>query len=85
MSLDAATGARLILRAQEAERDERLFQQWTAQLPIMAMQGKPVSFDDYKEKVLGSHIDLRPASVILAELDEVEKQFTQEGGERNGS
>lgn len=84
MALDAETGCRLILKAMEKERDDRLFQQWTAQLPVMAMFGSPVGFEEYRDRMTGANIDLRSTSEILRELDEVERQFT-EGGAENGS
>lgn len=84
MALDLEDGLQLIRKAQEKERDERIFQQWVAQLPIMAMGDTVVSFDDYRDRVTGANIDLRPTATILAELDEVEKQF-KGGGTDNGA
>lgn len=75
LQLDANTGAPLILEALEKEREERIFQQWTAQLPIMAYSGKYVSFADYKDRVTGANIDRRPTAEILAELEEVEREL----------
>ena len=80
MQTDADTGCRLIVKALEQERDERIFQQWVAQLPIMAYTGKNVSFADYKARVTGANIDRRPVSEIEAELAEVEKEL-QKGGD----
>ena len=84
MALDIEAGIRLILQAQEKERDERIFRQWVAQLPIMAVADNVVSFDDYRDRVTGANIDFRPAADILEELDEVEKQF-EKGGGNNGA
>lgn len=84
MALDLEDGLQLICKAQEKERDERIFQQWVAQLPIMAMGDNVVSFDDYRDRVTGANIDLRPTADILAELAEVEKQF-ERGGTDNGA
>lgn len=81
---DADTGADLILKAMEKERDDRIFQQWVAQLPVMAYTGKPVSFAEYRDRLTGANIDCRPVSVIEAELDAVEKEL-QKGGEPDGS
>lgn len=75
LHLDADTGAPLILEALEKEREERLFQQWTAQLSIMAYSGTYVSFADYKDRVTGANIDRRPTAEILAELEEVEREL----------
>lgn len=75
MSLDLETALRLIIKAKEEERDERIFRQWVAQLPLMAMSGEPISFEDYRDRVTGANIDLRPTAEILAELDDVERKF----------
>ena len=86
MQLDIDTSIALIRKAQEKEREERWFQQWVSQLPFMAMGGKEsfISFPEYCERVSGSYIDMRPATEILAELDEVEKQF-EKGGATSGA
>lgn len=78
MALDLTTGLRLIVKAREQERDGRIFQQWVAQLPAMAIFGPYVSFEDYRDKQTGANIDTRPTREILAELDAIEKQM--EGG-----
>lgn len=63
----------------EKEREERIFQQWVAQLPVMAFSGVSVSFSEYKDRVTGANIDLRSVAEIEAELDEVEREL-QGGG-----
>lgn len=68
----------------EKDRDDRIFQQWVAQLPVMAYSGKPISFADYKDRVTGANIDRRSTAEILAELDDIEREL-QEGGGANGS
>ena len=70
----------LIAKALEKQRDERIFQQWVAQLPLMAFTGTVVSFADYKERLTGANIDLRPTEEIEAELDEIEKELQEGGG-----
>lgn len=75
MGLDLETALRLILKAKEEERDERIFRQWVAQLPLMAMSGEPISFEDYRDRVTGANIDFRPTAEIMAELDDVERKF----------
>lgn len=79
LRLDAITGIRLIEKALECQRDERLFQQWVAQLPLMGYSGTFVSFADYRDRITGANIDRRSVADIEQELDEVEKQL-QEGG-----
>ena len=73
LQLDINTGVSLIIKAMEEKREERLFQQWTAQLPVMAFSGEVISYADYKARVTGANIDRRPVSVLEKELDEVEK------------
>jgi hypothetical protein len=79
LQLDADTGCALITKALEQERDDRIFQQWVVQLPLMGKDNF-VSFADYKDKVTGANIDRRTTAEILAELDEVEKEL-QGGGD----
>ena len=71
-------------KAREKERENRIFQQWTAQLPAMAITGHSVSYADYKERVTGANIDRRSTAEIMRELDDVEREL-QEGGGANGS
>lgn len=85
MGMDVDLAVALIKKAREQERDERLYRQWVAQLPVMAMQGVSVSFAEYRDRMTGANIDTRPASVILAELDEIEKQFDKKGGAEDGT
>lgn len=79
LQLDADTGCALILKAQEQERDDRIFQQWVVQLPLMGPENF-VSFANYKDNVTGANIDRRPTAEILAELDEIEREL-QGGGD----
>lgn len=72
-------GLALISKAIEKDRDERLFQQWTVQLPLMALTGEVESFADYKDRVTGANIDRRSVAEINRELDEVEREL-REGG-----
>lgn len=79
LQLDVEIGASLIVKAMEEERENRLFQQWTAQLPVMALSGEIIGFADYKARVTGANIDRRPISELDRELDEVER-IIKEGG-----
>lgn len=63
----------------EKNREERIFQQWVAQLPWMTGDTF-VSFKDYKDRVTGANIDRRSVAEIEADLAEVEAQL-QRGGE----
>ena len=84
LQTDVNIGASLILKALEKDREERIFQQWVAQLPVMAIAGEAVSFADYKNRVTGANIDCRPATEIMSEIDEIERQL-EEGGNANGT
>ena len=84
LQTDLDLGLALIDKAIEKDRDERLFQQWTAQLPIMALAGEVEGFADYKNRVTGANIDRRSTVDILRELDDVEKEL-REGGAPNGT
>lgn len=79
LQTDLDLGLALIDKAIEKDRDERIFQQWTAQLPVMAFSGEIISFADYKAHVTGANIDRRPVSELDKELDEVER-IIKEGG-----
>ncbi len=82
--MPADTGLAIVAKAMEKDREERIFQQWVVQLPVMAYSGKTISFADYKDKVTGANIDRRSTAEILAELDDIEREL-QEGGGANGS
>ena len=84
LQTDLDLGLALINKALEKDRDERLFQQWTAQLPLMALTGEVESFADYKNRVTGANIDRRSVAEINRELDEVEREL-REGGNADGS
>ena len=79
LQTDLDLGLALIDKAIEKDRDERLFQQWTAQLPVMALTGEVVGFADYKDRITGANIDRRPTAAINRDLDDVEKEL-REGG-----
>ena len=79
LQLDVTAGLELIAKAMEKEREDRIFQQWVVQLPVMAYSGKSVSFADYKDRVTGANIDRRSTAELMKELDEVEAEL-QKGG-----
>lgn len=83
LNLDFEVGSDLIRKACEETRNDKIFLQWAIQLPYMDKQSF-VTFSDYKARITGENIDMRPADVILAELDEIEKQF-EKGGQTDGN
>ena len=76
--MDADVGLSLFVKAIEQERDDRLFQQWTAQLPIMAYTGKNISFAEYRDRVTGANIDRRSVDEIQKEIDEAMAELRKE-------
>ena len=80
LGTDLDLGLSLIEKAVEKDMEERLFQQWTAQLPVMAFSGEVISFADYKNRATGANIDRRPRAALNRELDAVEREL-REGGE----
>lgn len=78
MQMDADIGLALIQKAAEQERDARLFQQWTAQLPIMAYTGKNISFAEYRDRLTGANIDRRSVAEIQREIDEAMQELRKE-------
>lgn len=78
MQMDADDGLLLIQKAFEQEREARIFQQWTAQLPIMAYTGKTVSFAEYRDRVTGANIDRRSVAEIQKEIDEAMRELRKE-------
>lgn len=84
LQLPAFRGLELIQAAEAQEREARIFQQWVSQLPVMALTGEAESFSDYRARVTGAGIDLRPTAVIMAELDAAEAEM-EERSRSNGT
>ena len=76
--MDVEDGLALFCKAVEQERDERIFQQWTAQLPIMAYTGKNISFAEYRDRVTGANIDRRSVAEIQKEIDDAMRELWKE-------
>lgn len=76
--MDADDGLALFCKAVEQERDERIFQQWTAQLPIMAYTGKTIGFAEYRDRLTGANIDRRSVEEIQKEIDEAMLELRKE-------
>lgn len=72
-------GLALIRKAVEKDQEERLFQQWVAQLPYMDKKTF-VSFEDYRDKLTGANIDRRSVAEIEADLADAERQLMKGGG-----
>ena len=79
----------LYVKAQEKERDDRLFAQWVVQLPLMATEEQYTSFEVYRDRMTGANIDTRPAEVIIAEIEaaaeRAKRKKEQEETEKDGA
>lgn len=64
--------------------EEKAFRQWLAVLPVMwSGAAKFIEFEDFRAKLTGEDIDTRPASEILAEVEEIRREM--KGDAANGS
>lgn len=62
-------GLELLESGLEHERDQMLHRQWCALLPLMNMKMLAFEpFNQYKERLTGSGLDLRPAEEIVEEI-----------------
>ena len=78
--MDPDTFIEMIEIALEKEREERAHKQWSAMLPFMSLgMLEYISFEEYIEKLSGKNVDMRPASEIIAEIEELH----QKGGKVN--
>lgn len=80
LQMDTDTFIEMLEIALEDERKERAHRQWSAMLPFMSLgMLEYISFQEYFEKLSGKNVDLRPASEIIAEIEELH----QKGGKPN--
>lgn len=80
LQMDPDTFIEMIDIALEEEQKEKAHRQWSAMLPFMSLGMLDfVSFNEYFEKLSGKNVDLRPASEIIAEIEELH----QKGGKSN--
>lgn len=64
--------------------EEKAFRQWLAVLPVMwSGAAKFIEFEDFRARLTGEDIDTRPASEILAEVEEIRREM--KGDAANGS
>lgn len=80
LQMDVETFIEMLEIAMEKEQEELAHRQWSAMLPFMSLgMLEYVSFHEYFEKLSGKNVDLRPASEIIAEIEELH----QKGGRAN--
>lgn len=65
----------MIAKALEKDREDRLFQQWATQLPVMAFSGTYISFADYKDRATGANIDRRTTAELMADIAAAEREL----------
>lgn len=62
-------GLEILESGLEQERDQALHRQWCALLPLMNMKILAFEpFKQYKERLTGEGLDLRPEEAIIAEI-----------------
>lgn len=69
----------LINLALEDEKREEKRQEWLHLLPLMITSEKYMSFNDYFDMATGKNIDMRPAEVIMAEIDAAHAKVKKDG------
>ena len=61
--------ARLVILALDSELKEKKHQEWCAMIPLMMVTKNYMSFEQYYDMISGKNVDMRPADVIMAEID----------------
>ena len=70
----------LVERAAELRAKDMVHRQWCALLPQMSLGLlKFVPFEEYYLRITGGSLDLRPAEEILAEAEQIRKEFGIDG------
>lgn len=69
--MDITEFAEFVKMAKEKDQEERIYQQWCAMLPTM---NEYKSFGEFKDILTGANLDLRPADVIIAEIEELHRK-----------
>lgn len=73
--LDVVSLAELCEYAKKAEEEDRLRAEWNAVYPYMAMKMlKYMPFNEYVDVRTGRNADWRPASEIMAEIEELHRK-----------
>lgn len=84
MDIPAGIFFALANKIKEQNRREELKAEWNTYLPFVAMNRikfRENSFEEFYRRATGANLDLRPASDILAEAEEIQKTI----GAQNGS
>ena len=76
MDLDVVWLYRMNRKAKEEIEKEQIRAQWTAMLQMMSANIlKYMTWEDYYDQASGRDIDLRPASEILAEVQQIREDM----------
>lgn len=79
--LDAGMLYRLVLRIMKEEVRQQSWDLYLKHFHFMiAGQLKFEAFESYYGRISGTDIDTRPAEEIIAEVEEIKKQFAEGGG-----
>lgn len=71
----------LFLNAIEQSREEKIFEQWVAQLPFMSARIlEYMSFEDYRDKITLKNIDTRSTAEIIAEITAIHSKNEVQNG-----
>lgn len=82
MTMDADDFFDLVEIAIQKEKEEKIHRQWCSMLPFMSMKMlEYISFPEYIDKCSGKNIDMRPASEIIADIEETHQKAKQKRGE----
>ena len=68
-----------IVLAIEKERKDEMKGLYYALLPVLALRGKFMTFEEFYDNMTGANLDLRPAEEILNESKAIEERL------RNGN
>ena len=70
---------KLVVMALEEDQKEMFRREWLAFIPVMAISGTFMSFQQYYETSTGANIDMRPAEEIIAEIDRKHAEARADG------
>lgn len=58
------------------ERKDEVKGIYLALLPVLAIRGKFMTFEQFYDEITGANMDFRPAEEILKESEEIERRLT---------
>lgn len=79
-TLEISEFTEFCIYAREKDIEDRLYIQWCAMLPQFA---EYMGFGEFKEVMTGKNVDMRPAEVIIREIEELHREKGKEYGAGN--